>query len=170
MADASSRSVLARFVPADGAAPPRAGAPAHGVFDPLSYGVGPLPDWADEPLDVHRTMVLDRLPRLTPGGPAYAYTVDGLVYPHIEPTVVRGRRHNGGHDRQPGLRGASHASARPSRARPRGRRPTTDFRPLWLDSFDVLPGQVWKVALTSPTTPASGWITATTSSTRRWGW
>ena len=145
VADAASRSVFVGFVPSDGAAPPEP-APAHGVFDPLSYGVGPLPDWADEPLDVHRTMVLDRLPRLTTDGPAYAYTVDGLVYPHIEPTVVREGDTvgvtivNRGFEVHP-MHPHGH---RVLVLEVDGRRPTSA---VWLDSFDVLPGQVWKVAL-----------------------
>ena len=145
VADAASRSVFVGFVPSDGAAAPEP-EPAHGVFDPLSYGDGPLPEWADEPLDVHRTMVLDRLPRLTTDGPAYAYTVDGLVYPHIEPTVVREGDTvgvtivNRGFEVHP-MHPHGH---RVLVLEVDGRRPTSA---VWLDSFDVLPGQVWKVAL-----------------------
>ena len=37
---------------------------------------------------MERTVILDRLPRIVQGMPNYAYTVDGRVYPFIEPTVV----------------------------------------------------------------------------------
>ena len=100
----------------------------------------------DLPLDVHRTMVLDRLPRLTSDGPAYAYTVDGLVYPHIEPTVVREGDTvgvtivNRGFEVHP-MHPHGH---RVLVLEVDGRRPTSA---VWLDSFDVQPGQVWKVAL-----------------------
>ena len=40
--------------------------------------------------------------------------------------------------------------------------------PLWLDTFDVQPGEVWTVRC-APTTRGSGWRTATTLSTRRKG-
>ena len=145
VADAASRSVFMAFVPDDGAAPPEP-VPARSVFDPLAYGHGPLPEWANLPLDVQRTMVLDRLPRVTSDGPAYAYTVDGLVYPHIEPTVVREGDTvgvtivNRGFEVHPMHPHGHHVLV----LEVDGRRPTSA---VWLDSFDVQPGQVWKVAL-----------------------
>ena len=145
IADAASRSVFIGLVPRDGAEPPEP-QPPQGVFDPLAYGESAMPDWADESFDVERTMVLDRLPRLTADGPAYAYTVDGVVYPHIEPTVVREGDTvqvtivNRGYEVHP-MHPHGH---RVLVLEVDGRRATS---PVWLDSFDVLPGQVWKVAL-----------------------
>lgn len=143
--DAASRSAYLGLVPADDAAAPEA-VRARAVFDPLTYGAGPMPEWAQEPFDVQRTMVLDRLPRLTTDGPAYAYTVDGLVYPHIEPTVV-----DEGDTVEVTIvnRGLEVHPMHPHGHRVLlleidGRRPAG---PIWLDSFDVGPGQVWKVAL-----------------------
>ena len=113
-------------------------------------------------------MVLDRLPRLTQDGPAYAYTVDGHVYPQIAPTVVaeggtvevtivnRGFEvhpmHPHGHrvlvlevdGRAPASRCGSTGSM--------SRQGRCGGSPSW------------------PTTPVSGWTTATTSSTPHWGW
>ena len=119
---------------------------ARAVFDPLTYGAGPMPEWAEGRSTSRRTMVLDRLPRLTTDGPAYAYTVDGLVYPHIEPTVVDEGDTvevtivNRGFEVHP-MHPHGH---RVLLLEVDGQRPAG---PIWLDSFDVGPGQVWRVAL-----------------------
>ena len=42
--------------------------------------------------------------------------------------------------------------------------------PWWVDSLDVENGETMTSRLRAPTTPASGWTTATTSSTPRRGW
>ena len=145
VADTGSRSASIVLVAHEGDEAPAAVA-ASGVFDLLSYDAGPMPDWASEPFDVQRTMVLDKLPRLTENGPAYAYTIDGQVYPHIAPTeVAEGDTVeltfvNRGTEVHP--------------MHPHGHRVLvlevdgrTPAGPVWLDSFDVAPGQVWRVAL-----------------------
>jgi FtsP/CotA-like multicopper oxidase with cupredoxin domain len=96
--------------------------------------------------DVERTLILDRLPRIVQGMPNYAYTVDGRVYPYIEPTVVdegdtvRVRLVNRSFETHP-MHPHGHAVRVLS---VNGRVPT---QPLWLDTFDVGPGEVWEVAL-----------------------
>ncbi|HWM16512.1 MAG TPA: multicopper oxidase family protein [Microbacterium sp.] len=145
VSDAASRTASLALVPHDGTGAPDA-APAASAFDPLSYGSGAMPEWAQEPFDVRRTMVLDKLPRLTPDGVAYAYTVDGQVYPHIEPTIVAEGDTvevtivNRGFDVHP-MHPHGHQVLV---LEVDGRAPSA---PLWLDSFDVGPGQVWRVAL-----------------------
>ena len=143
--DSASRTAFIGLVAHNLDAAPEAIRPTH-EFDPLSYSAGPMPQWASGPFDVRRTMVLDRLPRLTADGPAYAYTVDGTVFPLIAPTVVSEGDTveltivNRGFDVHP--------------MHPHGHRVLVldvDGRapsgPVWLDTFDVEPGQVWRVAL-----------------------
>jgi FtsP/CotA-like multicopper oxidase with cupredoxin domain len=143
--DAASTRTFLGFVPRAGADAPRIVA-STAVFDPLAYGSGTYPSWAQRPFDASDTMVLDRLPRLTEDGPAYAFTVGGAVYPQIPPTVVREGDTveltivNRGFDTHP-MHPHGH---RVLVLAVDGKRPPA---PLWLDSFDVLPGQVWKVAL-----------------------
>jgi FtsP/CotA-like multicopper oxidase with cupredoxin domain len=130
------------------------------AFDPLTdlVAAASLPDGpaaAAEPIeaaldadafDVERTVILDRLPRLISGMPNYAYTVDGRVYPYIEPTIVepgdtvRLRLVNRSFETHP-MHPHGHAVRVLSVD---GRVPV---QPLWLDTFDVGPGEVWEVAL-----------------------
>jgi FtsP/CotA-like multicopper oxidase with cupredoxin domain len=146
LSDAASRTASVTVVAREGEEPPQRAATGP-LFDPFSYGSGELPAWAHEPFDVRRTMVLDRLPRITADGPAYAYTVDGRVFPFIDPTVVAEGDTvevtivNRGFDVHP--------------MHPHGHRVLVlevdgvvpSGGPVWLDSFDVLPGQVWRVGL-----------------------
>ncbi|MET0735749.1 MAG: multicopper oxidase family protein [Microbacterium sp.] len=134
---------------------------AGAAFDPLAdlVAVGepqgaPRSDAAEaiddaldgEGFDVERTLLLDRLPRLVQGMPSYAYTVDGRVYPYIDPTIVdegdtvRLRLVNRSFETHP-MHPHGHAVRVLSVD---GRIPE---QPLWLDTFDVGPGQVWEVAL-----------------------
>lgn len=101
---------------------------------------------AADRFDVERTLLLDRLPRLVQGAPDYGYTVDGRVYPFIEPTVVaagdvvRLRFVNRSFETHP-----MHSHGHSVRVLSvDGRAP---MAPLWLDTFDVGPGEVWEVAL-----------------------
>lgn len=143
--DAASRIAHIGFIAQAGQTPPER-TTAAGVFDPLDYGSGALPEWAHGPFDVRRTMVLDRLPRLTPDGPAYAYTVDGAVFPGIAPTIVSEGDTvevtvvNRGFEVHP-MHPHGH---RVLVLEVDGRAPAA---PLWLDSFDVQPGQIWRVGL-----------------------
>ena len=94
--------------------------------------------------DVEDVHVLDRLPRLVHGVPQYAYTVDGAVYPHIAPTIVaegdvvrvtvvnRGFETHPMHPHGHTVRVLSVDGVAPA-------------APLWLDTFDVGPGEVWEV-------------------------
>src|SRR4029453_432175 len=92
------------------------------------------------------TLVLDRLIRFLDGVPAFAYTVNGGGYPNIPPLVV---------DREDIVRIT--VVSRGTESHPmhlhghhvlvlsRNGRPVTGS-PLWLGTFDVLPGGVWQVA------------------------
>ncbi len=157
---ASDRSGGIGLVPRAGDDIPALGIPSI-AFDPLAdliagpRGTGapqsPAAAAIDESLggegfDVERTLILDRLPRIVQGMPNYAYTVDGRVYPYIEPTVVdvgdtvRMRLVNRSFETHP-----MHPHGHSVRVLSvDGRAPT---QPLWLDTFDVGPGEVWEVAL-----------------------
>jgi FtsP/CotA-like multicopper oxidase with cupredoxin domain len=100
---------------------------------------------ASDRFDVDETYVLDRLPRLFHGVPQYAYTVNGAVFPHIPSTmvedgdVVRLTVVNRSFETHP-----MHPHGHTVRVLAvDGIPPAT---PLWLDTFDVGPGQVWDVA------------------------
>ena len=131
------------------------------AFDPLADLVGRDPVDAAPPsdaaiavshaldsgtFDVERTVVLDRLPRFVQGMPNYGYTVDGRVYPYIDPTIVelgdtvkmrvvnRSFETHPMHPHGHSVRVLSVDGVEPA-------------QPLWLDTFDVGPGEVWEVAL-----------------------
>ncbi|MGO4690935.1 multicopper oxidase family protein [Glaciibacter sp. 2TAF33] len=94
---------------------------------------------------VDATMVLDRDPRFLRGVPAYGYTVNGAVFPHIpsievsEGNLVRLTVANRGGETHP-----MHIHGHHVRVVSRdGIRSTGS--PLWLDTFDVQPGEVWIV-------------------------
>lgn len=117
------------------------------VFDPLSYGEAPARPLGAGPFDVERTIVLDRLPRLVGNAPTYAYTVDGRVFPHIEPTRVReGDRVkltvvNRGFETHPMHPHGHHVVVLAVDGRPPA------GTPVIVDTFDVQPGQTWEIAL-----------------------
>ncbi|TDB76159.1 multicopper oxidase family protein [Micromonospora sp. KC723] len=114
------------------------------VLDPLGYGVGSPAPWSR--FDRKFTLVLDRGLDLRGLLPRYAHTVNGATDPDIPPHAVRlgdivrftivNRSmvvhpwHLHGHH----VLVLSH-----------NRQPATGS-PLWLDSFDVRPGDVWEVA------------------------
>lgn len=156
------RSGGVALVPRSGAEIPALAIPAT-AFDPLtdltagdqrmttpqSHAAAAIDEaLGDEGFDVERTLILDRLPRIVQGMPNYAYTVDGRVYPYIEPTLVdvgdtvRLRFVNRSFETHP-MHPHGHAVRVLSVD---GREPT---QPLWLDTFDVGPGEVWEVALYS---------------------
>jgi FtsP/CotA-like multicopper oxidase with cupredoxin domain len=96
--------------------------------------------------DRHFTLVLDRGLALTGGLPRYAYTVNGQAFPSIPTEVVRQGDLvrmtvvNRSRDTHPWH---LHGHRVLVLARD-GRAPTGS--PLWLDTFDVRPGEVWDVA------------------------
>jgi FtsP/CotA-like multicopper oxidase with cupredoxin domain len=117
------------------------------TFDPMTYGSPqPMPDMTGE-FDVSTTVVLDRLPRILNGRPALAQTVNGGVYPDIPPILVsegdlvRMRVVNRSFETHPMHPHGHHVLV----LSVNGRGPTGS--PLWLDTFDVQPGEVWEVAL-----------------------
>jgi len=118
--------------------------PAGSDLDITRYGT-PAPNPFDR-YDKEFTLVLDRLIRFSDGLPAYAYTVNGDVYPDIPPLLVdrgdavRTTVANRGTESHP-----MHLHGHHVLVLSRNGRPVTGS-PLWLDTFDVLPGDVWRVA------------------------
>ncbi|ETK30854.1 multicopper oxidase family protein, partial [Microbispora sp. ATCC PTA-5024] len=116
-------------------------------LDLTRYGTpAPTPFTARTPADRRFTLVLDRGLSLAGGRPLYAYTVNGDAFPDIPPQtvaegdLVRFTVVNRGSDTHPWhLHG--HRVLVLSR---NGHAPTGS--PLWLDTFDVRPGEVWEVA------------------------
>ncbi|MBO4274480.1 multicopper oxidase family protein [Microbispora triticiradicis] len=92
------------------------------------------------------TLVLDRGLALGDGLPIYAHTINGRAYPHVptqvvaEGDLVRLTVVNRGRETHPWH---LHGHRVLVLARD-GRAPTGS--PLWLDTFDVRPGEVWEVA------------------------
>lgn len=126
------------------------------TFDPLTEVVGATPPdiaaaaavtraAASDRFDVDETYVLDRLPRLLHGVPQYAHTVNGAVYPHIPSTIVaagdtvRLTIVNRSFETHP-----MHPHGHTVRVLAVDGVPPRE--PLWLDTFDVAPGEVWQVA------------------------
>ncbi|MGC4837698.1 multicopper oxidase family protein [Micromonospora vinacea] len=114
------------------------------VLDPLGYGATAAAPWSR--FDKTFTLVLDRGLDLRKLLPRYAHTVNGAADPDIPPQVVRRGDvvlftivnrsqivhpwHLHGHHVLVLARDGEPAAG----------------SPLWLDSFDVRPGEVWKVA------------------------
>jgi FtsP/CotA-like multicopper oxidase with cupredoxin domain len=93
-------------------------------------------------------MVLDRQVRFVNGAPRYAYTVNGAAYPQIDPLVVD-------YGDKVKLTVVNRTSE-PHPMHPHGHHVRVLTRngeapqvPLILDTFDVLPGEVWEVLLTA---------------------
>ncbi|WP_406045767.1 multicopper oxidase family protein [Micromonospora sp. NBC_00898] len=114
------------------------------VLDPLTYGsASPVP-WSR--FDKEFTLVLDRGLDLHGLLPRYAHTVNGAADPDIPPQVVRlgdvvkftiVNRSQFVHP--------WHLHGHHVLVLSRNGKPATGS-PLWLDSFDVRPGDVWEVA------------------------
>lgn len=160
--DASDDSALV-FRPAASAAPAAAPAEAEAgasalapaelpELDLLQYGEpsatprGAVPTEFGE-VTAEAELVLDRMPRFVGGAPNYAYTVNGRVFPHIEPIevdegdVVRLTIANRGFEVHPMHVHGHHVLVLSRDGEPaRG-------APLWLDTVDVRPGEVWEVLL-----------------------
>jgi len=114
-------------------------------LDLLAYGSGDRPDLG--PFTAEGTLVLDRMPRFLGGVPSYAYTVNGEVFPHITPIevregdVVKITIANRGFDVHP-----MHVHGHHVLVLSRDGVAATGA-PLWLDTVDVRPGEVWELAL-----------------------
>ncbi|MEV4140923.1 multicopper oxidase family protein [Dactylosporangium sp. NPDC049742] len=111
----------------------RYGAPAAAPFDPRKA-------------DRHFTMVLDRGVAMVDGRPAYAHTVNGRGHPSIpdqlvaEGDIVRFTVVNRSLETHPW-----HLHGHPVLLLSRDGTPSTGS-PLWVDTFDVRPGETWEVA------------------------
>jgi FtsP/CotA-like multicopper oxidase with cupredoxin domain len=115
-------------------------------LDLLTYGTpAPVALRADA-ADRHFTMVLDRGMAMVDGSPAYAQTVNGRGPPSIpdqlvtEGDIVRFTVVNRSLETHPW-----HLHGHPVLILSRDGKPSSGS-PLWVDTFEVRPGQVWEVA------------------------
>lgn len=115
-------------------------------LDLLAYGTPiPVPLRTAAP-DRHFTLVLDRGVAMVDGSPTYAHTVNGRGHPSIpdqlvtEGDIVRFTVVNRSLEAHPW-----HLHGHPVLILSRNGT-TPSGSPLWVDTFDVRPGQVWEVA------------------------
>ncbi|MEV0270090.1 multicopper oxidase family protein [Hamadaea sp. NPDC050747] len=113
------------------------------VLDPLSYGAFAAPPWTR--YDKEFTLVLDRGLDLRGLLPRYAHTVNGAADPDIPPQVV----HLGDTVKFTIVNRSLvvhpwHLHGHHVLVLSRNGKAATGS-PLWLDSFDVRPGEVWEV-------------------------
>jgi FtsP/CotA-like multicopper oxidase with cupredoxin domain len=117
-------------------------------LDLLSYGTpAAVPGFADADVTRDATLVLDRQFRFLNGIPTLAQTVNGDVHPFVPPIEVA----EGDLLRLTVV----NRSAETHPMHPHGHRVLVESRngepvrgsPLWLDTFDVQPGEVWTVLL-----------------------
>jgi FtsP/CotA-like multicopper oxidase with cupredoxin domain len=135
------------LVPSPGSAAATADVTTWPGLDLLRYGTpAATPFGAGSHFDRDFTLVLDRGLALVGGVPAYAYTVNGAAFPNIATEVVRQGDLvrftivNRSLDVHPWhLHGHRVLVLSRDGAEPTG-------SPLWMDTFDVLPGEVWQVA------------------------
>ncbi|MFG1840509.1 multicopper oxidase family protein [Micromonospora sp. NPDC049175] len=114
------------------------------VLDPLGYGVASAVPWPR--FDRTFTLVLDRGLDLHDMLPRYAHTVNGAADPDIPPQVVRlGDVVRFTIVNRSAIVHPWHLHGHHVLVLSRDRRPAAGS-PLWLDSFDVRPGEVWEVA------------------------
>ena len=133
---------------------PLGGPPAGPMFtdgldlDLLDYGApADTPGLTDRSPDREVTLVLDRQLRFLDGIPTLAQSVNGEVYPHVPPITVR----EGELIRLTVVNRSSETHP----MHPHGHRVLVQSRdgirvrgsPLWLDTFDVRPGEVWEVLM-----------------------
>jgi len=115
-------------------------------LDLLHYGSPAAVPFGAANADRHFTMVLDRGVALVDGRPAYAQTVNGLGHPSIpdqlvaEGDIVRFTVVNRSLETHPW-----HLHGHPVLVLSRDGTPSSGS-PLWMDTFDVRPGEVWEVA------------------------
>ncbi|MBM7494540.1 FtsP/CotA-like multicopper oxidase with cupredoxin domain [Micromonospora luteifusca] len=114
------------------------------VLDPLSYGVASPAPWPR--IDREFTLVLDRGLDLHELLPRYAHTVNGAADPDIPPQVVRlGDVVRFTIVNRSQIVHPWHLHGHHVLVLSRDGEPAAGS-PLWLDSFDVRPGEVWEVA------------------------
>lgn len=117
------------------------------VLDPLSYGTASPVPWTR--YDRRFTLVLDRGLDLHGLVPRYAHTVNGAADPDIPPQLVRlGDAVTFTIVNRSLVVHPWHLHGHHVLVLSRNGRPSTGS-PLWLDSFDVHPGEVWEVAFTA---------------------
>ncbi|MFF3670048.1 multicopper oxidase family protein [Microtetraspora malaysiensis] len=116
-------------------------------LDPLAYGRPATPPFdPSAPADRRFTLVLDQGLAMVNGRPAYAQTVNGQAFPSIptqkvtEGDLVRIKVVNRGRETHPW-----HLHGHRVLVLSRDGRPPTGS-PLYVDTFDVRPGEVWEVA------------------------
>jgi FtsP/CotA-like multicopper oxidase with cupredoxin domain len=116
-------------------------------LDLLRYGTpAAVPFDARSRADRHFTMVLDRGVAMVDGRPAYAQTVNGRGHPSIpdqlvaEGDLVRFTVANRSLETHPW-----HLHGHPVLILSRNGTPSSGS-PLWMDTFDVRPGELWEVA------------------------
>jgi FtsP/CotA-like multicopper oxidase with cupredoxin domain len=117
------------------------------LIDPFRYGsAAPTPFGPDSRFDRDFTLVLDEKLARHNGIPTFAYTVNGNAYPEIPTQLVRAGELvrftivARGFEAHP-IHPHGHHVLVLSR---NGVAPRT---PLWLDTFEVRPGDVWQVAM-----------------------
>ncbi|WP_327040146.1 multicopper oxidase family protein [Micromonospora ureilytica] len=114
------------------------------VLDPLGYGATAPAPWSR--FDKTFTLVLDRGLDLRTFLPRYAHTVNGAADPDIPPQVVRlGDVVRFTIVNRSQIVHPWHLHGHHVLVLARDGKPATGG-PLWLDSFDVRPGEVWEVA------------------------
>jgi FtsP/CotA-like multicopper oxidase with cupredoxin domain len=128
----------------DGRPPPVLGGR---LLDVTRYAPPGPPPWGPEPrFAVDTTLVLDRTLGFVDGLPALTYPINGAVYPAVPDIVVRRGDLvrmtivNRGSEPHP-----MHPHGHAVLVLARDGRPASG--PLWMDSFEVGPGEVWEVAL-----------------------
>ncbi|MBE3015918.1 multicopper oxidase family protein [Microbispora sp. NEAU-D428] len=135
-----------------GAAPGEAPAEDTSGFpelDLLRYGAPAAVPFDARDADRHFTMVLDRGVAMVDGRPAYAQTVNGRGHPSIpdqfvaEGDIVRFTVVNRSLETHPW-----HLHGHPVLILSRDGTPSTGS-PLWMDTFDVRPGEKWDVAFSA---------------------
>ena len=117
-------------------------------LDLLGYGTAvPVPGMTDAVVTREATLVLDRQFRFLHGIPTLAQTINGEVDPYVPPIQVaegdllRLTVVNRGSETHP-----MHPHGHRVLVESRNGVPTSGS-PLWLDTFDVQPGEVWQVLL-----------------------
>jgi FtsP/CotA-like multicopper oxidase with cupredoxin domain len=128
----------------DGRPPPVLGGR---LLDVTRYAPPGPPPWGPDPrFAVDTTLVLDRALGFVDGLPAVTYPINGAVYPAVPDVVVRRGDLvrmtivNRGSEPHP-----MHPHGHAVLVLARDGRPASG--PLWMDSFEVGPGEVWEVAL-----------------------